>query len=250
MSKGGASLLVVDDDIETVRILQRTLTAHGYKVFIASNGEEALTMYAQQRLDLVLLELNLPGMSGLEVCARIREESTLPLLVLSVKDNEKDKVEALNLGADDYIPKPFGLNEVLARIHAALRRATYEHAGEGTLIHIGPLLVNLAVRRVFVNGREVSLTPKEYDLLYVFITQRNTILTRQMLLKQVWKTDEDTKSHSLNVHIAQLRRKIEPDQEHYNFIHTIPGIGYHFMYGICESGCEPGADEHDSRKIE
>ena len=228
MRKGGASLLVVDDDMETVRLLQRTLTAHGYKVFTASSGEEALTVYTQHRLDLMLLELTLPGMSGLDVCTRIREESTLPLLVLSVKDAEKDKVEALYLGADDYIPKPFGVNEVLARIHAALRRATYGYAEKGTLIHIGPLLVNLAIRRVFVNGREVSLTPKEYDLLYVFITQRNTILTRQMLLKQVWKTDLETKSHSLNVHIAQLRRKIEPDPEHPHFIHTIPGIGYHF----------------------
>ncbi len=228
MRRAGASLLVVDDDIETVRILQRSLTAHGYKVFTASSGEEALTVYAQHRLDLVLLELVLPGMSGLDVCVRIREDSTLPLLILSVKDAERDKVEALTLGADDYILKPFGMDEVLARIHAALRRAAYTHTGKELRVHVGPLLVNLASRRVFVNGREVLLTPKEYDLLHVFITQRNTILTRPMLLKQVWRIDVETKSHSLHVHIAQLRRKIEPDPKHPRFIHTLPGIGYRF----------------------
>ncbi len=228
MSKAAMSLLVVDDDRETVRILQRMLTAHGYKVFIASSGEEALTVYSQHRLDLVLLELVLPGMSGLDVCQRIREDSTLPLLILSVKDAERDKVEALTLGADDYIQKPFSMNEVLARIHAALRRVTYAHVGKELSIHIGPLLVNLASRRVFVNEREVSFTPKEYDLLHVFITQRNTILTRRMLLKQVWRTDMETKAHSLHVHIAQLRRKIESDPDHPRFIHTLPGIGYRF----------------------
>lgn len=236
MSTRGASLLIVDDDIETIRVLRRMLTTHGYKVFTASSGEEALTMYAQHRLDLVLLELILPGMSGIDVCRCIREESTLPLLILSTNDAEQDKVEALNQGADDYIPKPFGLNEVLARIHAALRRVAYGHAGQDGRIHIGPLLVDPSVRRVFVHGREVTLTPKEYDLLHVLVTQRDTILTRSMLLKQVWRTEVDTKSHSLNVHIAQLRRKIEPDPDHPHFIHTLPGIGYRFTDDTEESG--------------
>ncbi len=173
MSKRGVSLLIVDNDIETVRVLRRTLSAHGYRVFTASSGEEALTVHAQHRLDLVLLELILPGMSGLDLCRRIREESTLPLLVIAVNDAEQDKVEALNLGADDYIPKPFGMNEVLARIHAALRRAAYGHAGQDARIHVGPLLVDPAWRRVFVHGREVSLTPKEYDLLHVLMSQRD-----------------------------------------------------------------------------
>jgi len=240
MSARGASLLLVDDDIETIRALRRILTTRGYKVFTAKSGEEAVTVYAQHRLDLVLLELALPGMSGIDLCRHIRADSTLPLLILSANDAEQDKVDAFTQGADDYILKPFSMSEVLARVQAALRRADYGQAGQDVRIHLGSLLIDPSSRRVFVREREVSLTPKEYDLLHVFITQRDTILTRPMLLKQVWRTEGEAKAHSLHVHIAQLRRKIEPDPEHPHFIHTLPGVGYRFTDDPEESG---GAEE-------
>jgi two-component system KDP operon response regulator KdpE len=228
MSKRGAYILVVDDEIETVRVLRRTLTAHGYTVFTANTAEEAIKAANQRRPDLVLLDLVLPGMSGLEFCQRLRAESNVPILVLSVKDTEHDKVEALDLGADDYIPKPFGIDEVLARVRVALRHAANIQAGAEPRLQIGPLLVDFALRRVLLNGQETSLSPTEYDLLKVFLAHRGKILTRQMLLTQMWGERAEGRAHSLHVHIAQLRRKIEPAPEQPRFILTIPGVGYRF----------------------
>ncbi len=186
MSKRGAYILVVDDEIEIVRALKRSLTAHGYTVFTANSGEEAVKVTAQHRPDLLLLDLLLPGMSGLEVCRQVRAESNVPIIVLSVKDAEGDKVEALDLGADDYIPKPFGINEVLARVRVALRHVAQAQAGTQPHFQMDPLDVDFALRRVQVNGQEIQLTPTEYDLLKVFITYRGKMLTRQMLLAEVW----------------------------------------------------------------
>lgn len=228
MSKRGAHILVIDDEIETVRILRRTLTAHGYTVFTASTAEEATKATAQRRPDLILLDLILPGMSGLEFCRQLRAESNVPILVLSVKNTEHDKVEALDQGADDYIPKPFGIDEVLARVRVALRHAANIQAGAEPRLQIGPLLVDFALRRVQLNGQETSLSPTEYDLLKVFLTHRGKILTRQMLLTQMWGEQAQGRAHSLHVHIAQLRRKIEPAPQQPRFILTIPGVGYRF----------------------
>src|SRR6266481_4456249 len=172
MSKTGARILVVDDEIEIVRALQRSLAARGYDVFTAGSGEEALESIVQHRPDLMLLDLGLPGISGLEVCKRVRAQSNLPIIVLSVKDAERDKVEALDLGADDYVQKPFGMGEVLARIRVALRRAIQPPRGAEPRFEIGPLSVDFTRRRVVVGEREVSLTPTEYKLLRVFITHR------------------------------------------------------------------------------
>ena len=228
MKKRGASILVVDDEREIVRALQRSLTAHGYTVFTASSGEEAVEMVAKLHPDLLLLDLLLPGMSGLEVCRRVRAVSNVPIIVLSVKNTERDKVEALDLGADDYVAKPFGMKEVLARVRVVLRRVIQPPSGAEPRFQMGLLSVDFARRWVQVDGREVTLTPTEYDLLKVFITHRGKILTRQMLLNEVWGADAHARMHSLHVYVAQLRQKIEPLLERPRFILTVPGVGYRF----------------------
>jgi two-component system KDP operon response regulator KdpE len=228
MSKNGATILVVDDEREIVRALRRSLSAHGYRVQTASTGEEALAAFSQYHPDLLLLDLVLPGMSGLEVCRRVRAESNVPIIVLSVKGAEHDKVEALDLGADDYVSKPFGMSEVLARVRVALRRAIQPTSGAEPRFHAGPLCVDFAKRKVLVEGREVKLTPTEYDLLRAFITHRGKILTRQMLLQAVWGAKAHDRVHSLHVYVAQLRQKIEPVPERPRFILTVPGVGYRF----------------------
>lgn len=228
MSKSGARILVVDDEIEIQRALQRSLTAYGFEVFTVGSGEEALEAIPQHRPDLMLLDLGLPGISGLEVCKQVRAQSSLPIIVLSVKDAERDKVLALDLGADDYVSKPFGINEVLARVRVALRHSAQLQAGTEPSFIIGPLKVDFAQRSVQVNGQDVKLTPTEYDLLKVLIKNRGKIMTRQMLLSQVWGTGYGSEAHYLHVYIGQLRRKIEPDYTHPRFIVTVSGVGYRF----------------------
>ena len=228
MNKSGAHILVVDDEIEIVRALRRSLTAHGYKVFTASSGEEAFELMSRHRPDLILLDLVLPGMSGLEVCRRMRAESNIPIIVLSVKGTEHDKVEALDLGADDYVSKPFGIDEVLARVRVALRHVANTHVGTQPNFCTGPLQVDFALRRVQLHEQDVQLTPTEYDLLKVFIAHRGKILTRQMLLKEVWGPELHARTHSLHVYVAQLRRKIEQSPDDPHIIITIPGVGYRF----------------------
>lgn len=228
MSKGGARILVVDDEIEILRALQRSLTAHGFDVSTATTGEDALEAIVHYRPDLMLLDLGLPGISGLEVCRRVRAQSNLPIIVLSVKDTERDKVLALDLGADDYVSKPFGMNEVLARVRVALRHAAQVESGTEPIFKAGPLQVDFAQRLVQVNEQDVKLTPTEYDLLKALIKNKGKIMTRHMLLSQVWGTGYGTESHYLHVYIGQLRRKIEPDPAHPRFIQTISGVGYRF----------------------
>src|SRR5579863_3351619 len=228
MSKSGASILVVDDERAIVRALQRALKAHGYAVLTASSGEEAVEMVTKQRPDLVLLDLLMPGMNGLDVCRQVRVMSNVPIIVLSVKDAERDKVEALDLGADDYVAKPFGIAEVLARVRVALRRAIQPPSGAEPRFQTGPLSVDFARRHVELNGQEISLTPTEFDLLKVFIIHRGKILTRQMLLKEVWGDAVHARTHSLHVYVALLRQKIEPVPERPRFILNIPGVGYRF----------------------
>ncbi len=228
MSKTGARILVVDDEIEILRALQRNLATHGYDVFTAGSGEAALEEITMHRPDLMLLDLGLPGLSGLEVCKKVRQESNLPIIVVSVKDSERDKVLALDLGADDYVSKPFSMDEVLARIRVALRHSAQVQSGTEPTFNAGPLRVDLAQRGVSVNGVEVKLTPTEYDLLKALIKNNGKIMTRQMLLSQVWGAGYGADSHYLHVYIGQLRRKIEPDPAHPRFILTIPGVGYRF----------------------
>jgi two-component system, OmpR family, KDP operon response regulator KdpE len=228
MKKRGASILIVDDDQEMARVLRRSLSSNGYTVHIANSGDKALEAVSSLQPDLLLLDLLLPGTSGLEVCHRLRAESPIPIIVLSVKGTEHDKVEALDLGADDYIAKPFGINEVLARVRVALRRLATSSPEAEFRFQAGSLSVDLAARRVRLEGQEISLTPTEYDLLKVFITHRGKLLTRQILQQAVWGSEANDRTHSLHVYVAQLRQKIEPDPEYPRFILTIPGVGYRF----------------------
>lgn len=229
MNKHGAAILVVDDEREILRALQRSLVAHGYQVLTATSGEEAVAMIFQQRPDLVVLDLVLPGMSGLEVCRQVRATSQIPIIVLSVKDTEHDKVAALDLGADDYVAKPFHMDEVLARVRVALRRLAHASPGTEPRFQIDSLLVDFAERQVQLDGKNISLTPTEYDLLKAFISHRGKLLTRQMLLKEVWGSEEQGRGHSLHVYVARLRQKIEPIPDSPRFILTVPGVGYRFQ---------------------
>lgn len=234
MSRQKAKILIVEDEIEIVRALQRSLVAHSYDVVTAASGEKALTLMQQQSPDLMLLDLGLPDMSGLEVCKRVRENSDLPIIIISVKNKERDKVYALDLGADDYLSKPFGMNEVLARIRVALRHSSRmsPRLDVEPAITLGPLRVDFTQRLVFVNEQEVKLTPTEYDLLKVFIQNRGKIMTQHMLLTQVWGNNHDAKSHYLHVYIGHLRRKISPDSAHPHFLQTISGVGYRFCEDV------------------
>lgn len=229
MRKGKARILIIDDDIGMLHILQRSLTAHGYDALTASSGEKALEVIEQQRPDLLLLDLGLPGMSGLEVCKKVRTQSNLPpIIVISVRDTEREKVQALDLGADDYICKPFGISEILARIRVALRHAISVSVGVEPRITIGPLQVDIEQRQVLVNGREIKLTPVEYDLLKVLINHRGKIMTPQMLITQLWGPNRDIQAHYMHVYISQLRRKIEPDPANPRLLLSVTGAGYRF----------------------
>jgi two-component system, OmpR family, KDP operon response regulator KdpE len=237
LSRQKPKILIVEDEIEIVRALQRSLVAHSYDVVTAASGEKALTIMQQQSPDLMLLDLGLPGMSGLEVCKRVRESSDLPIIIISVKNKERDKVYALDLGADDYLSKPFGMNEVLARIRVALRHSARmsPRLEVEPVITLGPLRVDFTQRLVFVNDQEVKLTPTEYDLLKVFIQNRGKIMTQHMLLTQVWGNNHDSKSHYLHVYIGHLRRKIEPDSTSPRFLQTISGVGYRFSDDVYDN---------------
>jgi len=226
-------ILVVDNEVETVRVLQRSLVTHGYEVAAVSSGEKALEMVAQKPPDLLLLDLNLPGISGLEVCKQLRKQSDLPaIIIITARNKEQDKVRALDLGADDYISKPFGIKEVLARVRTTLRHTARLPLEREPDIIIGPLRINFAGHTVYVNEQEVKLTPTEYGLLEIFIRHRGKIMTQQMLLTHIWGTKTGAKSHYLHIYIGHLRRKIEPDPHHPRFFTTISGVGYRFDDGM------------------
>jgi two-component system KDP operon response regulator KdpE len=218
-------ILIVDDEPQIRRFLRTTLSAHGYRVIEASCGREAMTLAATERPELMLLDLGLPDIEGLEVIQRLREWSTVPIIVVSVRGQEAEKIEALDSGADDYVTKPFGMGELLARIRAALRHRLQAEVDEPVFRSAG-LTVDLVRRIVTVDGREVKLTPKEYDLLRVLVNHAGKVITHQHLLREVWGPGSVHETHYLRVYIGQLRQKVEPDpaQPRYNL--TEPGVGY------------------------
>ncbi len=226
-----ARILVVEDEINIVKILKRRLESQKYEVMIAPDGETALQVIDQNKPDLVLLDLGLPDVSGLEVCKRVRSQSQLPpIIVISVKSKEQEKIRALDLGADDYIAKPFGIDEVLARVRVALRHATLISSSASTVtFSIGPLFVDTTQRRVLFENREIKLTPTEYNLLLIFLRNQGKILTQQMLLEHVWGNDDSSQKGYLHVYLAHLRRKLEPDPAKPRFFQTISGVGYRFQ---------------------
>ena len=224
MAKDKIRVLVVDDEQAIRRFLSAALTAHGYEVFEATTGEEALTAAVGWRPDLVILDLGLPGIDGIEVTRRLREWSHIPILILSVREREGDKIEALDAGADDYLTKPFGAGELLARMRVALRRAAQPQAPP--LFEVGGLAVDLARRVVTLAGEEVVLTPTEYDLLRVLVQNAGKVLTHNQLLRQVWGVGYGGELHLLRVNVKNLRRKIEPLPGRPRYIVTEPGVGY------------------------
>jgi two-component system, OmpR family, KDP operon response regulator KdpE len=225
--EGAPSILMVDDDPHVLRSLRAALESHGYRVRSAPNGAIALESCAAERPDVVLLDLALPGLDGVEVCRRLRSWSRVPILVLSARVHEVQKVQALDAGADDYVTKPFGTEELLARIRAALRR-DQARRDEEPIIHAGGLVIDLLARRVTVDDREVHLTPTEYELLRVLATNPDRVLTHGYLLRTALGSGYEDALDNLRTFIAQLRRKLEREPSRPRWIVTEPAVGYRF----------------------
>ncbi len=221
-------ILVVDDEPQITRVLRRGLSSQGFEVQVGEDGEEALAVFHQWKPDLVITDLSMPGMGGLELCRRIRKTSNVPIIVLSVKGEERAKVEALDTGADDYITKPFGIDELFARIRVALRRASMPVVDETKRLEIGDFIVDPSTRSVKVRNKEVHLTPKEYDLLLYFLRNPNRVLTHRVLLGALWGGESVEQNEYLRVFIGQLRKKIEEDPARPQYIITDPWVGYRF----------------------
>jgi two-component system KDP operon response regulator KdpE len=219
-------VLVVDDEPQILRALQTNLRGAGYDVETAATGEAALATAAMRPPDAVILDLVLPDRSGTEVCRELRRWSSAPILVLSVVGEEHEKVAALDAGADDYVEKPFGIEELLARLRAALRRAA---APGGPVLEIGDLVVDLDKRSVTVAGKLVQLTPNEFELLRVLAQNPGKLLTHPTILREVWGPAYGDESHYLHVYVSQLRRKIEPDPARPRYLLTEPGAGYRLV---------------------
>ncbi|MFW6097238.1 MAG: response regulator [Chloroflexota bacterium] len=227
MKAEGARVLIVDDERAIRRFLRTVLEAHKYAVVEAERGQEGLAAVAQHRPDLLILDLGLPDMDGLEVTKRLREWSEIPIIILSVREQETDKIAALDAGADDYLTKPFSAGELLARLRAALRRIA-PPALEAVL-SCRELTIDLPRHKVTMSGEELQLTPTEYDLLRVLASHAGRVITHRQLLKQVWGTGYEDDVHLLRVNISNLRRKLEPDSARPQYIVTEPGVGYRFI---------------------
>ena len=215
-------ILIVEDDIAILKVLQRSLTFEGYQVDTAEDGETALTRMQAQHPDLVILDLMLPGMDGIEVCRRIRIAEKVPILILTARDSIKDRVVGLDAGADDYLVKPFELDELLARIRALLRRASPEKAAE---LSFSDLVLNPSTRQAIRNQRVINLSAKEYDLLELFLRNSQQVLTREVIFDRIWGYDFGGESNVLDVYVRYLRKKLELSGEK-KIIHTVRGVGY------------------------
>lgn len=218
-------VLIVDDEPAIRRYLRTILTAHGYMVYEATRGAEAISEVTAQRPDVIVLDLGLPDMDGVQVTRVLREWSQTPILILSVRGGETDKIAALDAGADDYLTKPFGSGELLARLRAAMRRAV-RTATQEPIFEMDGLKVDLAKRLVSVNDHEIQLTPTEYDLLKALVKDAGKVLTHHQLLRTVWGVGYDDEMHMLRVNISNLRKKIEADATRPRYIVTEPGVGY------------------------
>ena len=224
-------ILVVDDELQIGRVLRRSLSARGYEVQVAGDGEEALEIFGTWTPDLVITDLSMPNMGGIELCRRLRAVSRVPIIVLSVKGEERIKVEALDVGADDYVTKPFGIDELLARVRATLRRAPATTEMQSKTVLTGDFHLDLEARTVRVRDQEVHLTPKEYELLVYLIQHPNKVLTHRVLLGAIWGGDYVEQTEYLRVFIGQLRKKIEADPSKPRYILTEPWVGYRFDPG-------------------
>ena len=224
-------ILVIDDEPQITRVLRRSLLAHRYDVRTASDGESGLDLFRDFHPDLVVTDLSMPEISGIEVCREIRKISEIPIIVLSVRGEEKTKVEALDAGADDYITKPFGMNELLARVRATLRRLPDEKKEESYL-EIGDFLIDLSKYQAFVRGKELHLTPKEFELLTFLVKNHSRVLTHRTLLGAIWGGNYTEQTEYLRVFLGNLRKKIEPNSSKPQYILTEPWVGYRFNPSI------------------
>lgn len=228
MNEQGARILIVDDEPQIRKLLRVTLQAYRFVIHEAATGKEGLEQAALVRPDLILLDLGLPDLSGLEVLSRIREWSLAPIIVLTAKDREEDKIVALDGGADDYVTKPFSMGELVARIRVALRHAA-AHSVNDPVLSFGALTIDLVRRVVELNGERVKLTPTEYDLLKLLAVSAGKVVTQRQLLQQVWGDQHgESDSHYLRVYIGHLRKKLEADSTQPQYILTEPGVGYRF----------------------
>jgi two-component system, OmpR family, KDP operon response regulator KdpE len=223
-------ILVVDDEQEITFVLRSGLTKHGYDVRVAGDGEAALDLFHAWTPDLVITDLAMPNMNGLQLCQRLRESSEVPIVILSVKGEEATKIEALDAGADDYLTKPFGMGELLARVRATLRRSP-AISSEATTIEEGDLHIDLESREVQVKRKAVHLSPKEFDLLLFFIRNSGKVLTHRTLLAKIWGGSYTDQTEYLRVFVRHLRKKIEPDPAKPRYILTEPWVGYRFVAG-------------------
>jgi len=227
MSEDNGLILLIEDEPQMRRFLRITLQGHGYRLVEVGTGEEGLQQATTRNPDIVLLDLGLPDMDGIEVTKKFREWSKVPIIVISAREQEEDKIKALDAGADDYLTKPFGAGELLARMRVALRhRVMLQSDREDTEFTLGDLRVNLAKRRVFVKDEEIHLTPIEYRLLTVLINNAGNVVTHTHLLKEVWGPPYTGQTEYLRVYMAQLRRKLEEDPAQPKFLINEPGIGY------------------------
>jgi two-component system KDP operon response regulator KdpE len=225
----GAHILVVDDEPAIRRAVETNLRRHEFRVESVETGEAALEALGRFHPDLILLDLGLPGIGGFEVIRQVRSAGNTPIIVLSARGAERDKVEALDLGADDYLTKPFGVDELHARVRVALRHAARPAEGVQAVFRTGDLAIDFEHRTVTVAGREVHLTPTEYDLLKAMAAHPNKVLTDRMLLQQVWGPNYGTEGHYLHVYVARLRKKLEADPQQPRFLLTEPGVGYRLL---------------------
>ena len=220
----GQRVLVVDDETSIRRYLRAALTAQGFTVYEAANGQEALNAVIANRPDIIILDLGLPDIDGIEVTRHLREWSQTPIIILSVREAEQDKIAALDAGADDYLTKPFSTGELMARMRVALRRLASKP--DEPILQVGGLQMDLSRRLVTVDENQISLTPTEYDILRLLMQNAGKVITHHQLLRQVWGTAYESEMHILRVNISNLRRKIEHDPARPMYIHTEPGVGY------------------------
>jgi two-component system KDP operon response regulator KdpE len=221
-------ILVVDDEPQITRVLRTSLSSQGYDIRVANNGETALEILKNWTADLVITDLAMPVMDGVELCRRVRAKSEVPIIVLSVRGEEPTKVQALDVGADDYVTKPFGIHELLARVRASLRRSPSSEEEEGGVIDEGDFHIDLDTHSVSIQGREVHLTPKEFELLVYLARRPAKVVAHRALLRAVWGPNSTEQPEYLRVFIGQLRKKIEPEASSPRYLHTEPWIGYCF----------------------
>ena len=228
MPEKKAKILVIEDEPEIRRFLRVSLTNNGFEALEATKGEEGISLAASAKPEVVILDLGLPDMDGTQVAKKLREWSDVPIIVLSARDGENDKVNLLAIGADDYLTKPFGVPELLARIHVALRHAARMNIKEEPVFTAGDIKVDMATRIVTLKGEDVHLTPNEYNLLLMLIKNPGKLITQQQLLRDVWGPGYAKEGHYLRVYMGQLRRKLEADPANPKYLITEPGLGYRF----------------------